>query len=151
ITMKRTTQNFILLALLMAGTIWLGCSDDNNPLAPSSLAGTWKLAIYTDKAMNVTANAGVPTDIGNGAKITITGTIVLTEKRYTYSLTITTSVPGAPPQTQTINSAGTYSIRGAVITAVEDGTGETTVFTMSRSGNRLTLDNSEENSVWDKQ
>jgi len=149
--MKRTTQNFILLGLLVISTIGMGCSDDNNPLAPSSLAGTWKLVTYTDKAMNVTAHAGVPTDIGNGAKVTITGTIVLTEKRYTYTLAITTSVPGAPPQTQTINTAGTYSIRGAVITGVQDGTGETTVFTMSRAGNRLTLDNSEQNSIWDKQ
>jgi len=149
--MKRTTPNFILLGLLVISAIGMGCSDDNNPLAPSSLAGTWKLVTYTDKAMNVTANAGVPTDIGNGAKITITGTIVLTEKRYTYTVAITTAVPGAPPQTQTINSAGTYSIRGAVITAVEDGSGETTVFTISRAGNRLTLDNSEQNSIWEKQ
>ncbi len=140
----------VLLAVLASAIFWLNCGGDSNPLSPSSLAGTWDLVSFTNKQLNITANAGQPTDIGNGVTITVNGSLVLTETRYQISLTIVTSVPGQSPVTETESSAGTYSINGSTATVVEDGTGDTIIFTISRSGNRLTLEDAEERTVWEK-
>lgn len=149
--MKRTIKNSALFVLLVTCMAWMNCGDGDNPLAPSSLAGTWKLVTFTSKTDNFTATAGQATDIGNGVTITVTGSIVLTETRYTLRITSTISAPGLPPQTDATNSTGTYSVSGSTMTATEDGTGEVNTSTISRSGNRLTSEDSESKTVWEKQ
>jgi len=148
--MKNASHLFMSVAVLASSIFWLNCGGDSNPLAPSSLAGTWDLVSFTDKTINITVPAGQPTDIGNGETVTITGSVVLTETRYQYSLTFVTAVTGQPAQTVVESSAGTYSINGSTVTAVEDGSGEINVFTLTRSGNRITLEDAEERTVWEK-
>ncbi|MFQ5652594.1 MAG: lipocalin family protein [bacterium] len=149
--MKRTIKTSLLFVLLAACMAGMSCGNDDNPLAPSSLAGTWKLVTFTNKTDNFTATAGQPVDVGGGVIVTVTGTSVLTETRYDFTITQITEIPGLPSQTDEFKSAGTYSVNGSTMTATDDGTGEVTTFTMSRSGNRLTLENAESKTVWDKQ
>ncbi len=88
--MKRIIKALTLVVLFTTCISWMNCGDDN-PLAPSSLAGTWNLVTFTDKENNVTVNAGEATDIGGGIIFTVTGSLVLTETRYTFTLSITIS------------------------------------------------------------
>lgn len=149
--MKRTIKNLAVFVLLVICIAWMNCGDDDNPLAPSSLAGTWNLVTFTNKEDNITATAGQPVDIGNGITLTISGTAVLTETRYDITLTQTTSIPGLPPQTDEENFTGAYSISGSTLTTTEDGTGEIDTATISRSGNQLTIEDVETKTVWEKQ
>ena len=149
--MKRTIKALTLVVLFATCISWMNCGDDDNPLAPSSLAGTWNLVNFTDKENNVTVNAGEATDIGGGIIFTVTGSLVLTETRYTFTLSITFSIPGFPPDTETITSTGTYSISGSTLTIVEDGTGETETITISTSGDQFTLEDNEVKLVFQKQ
>ncbi len=57
--MKRTIKNSVLFVLLVTCMAWMNCGDDDNPLAPSSLAGTWNLVTFTNKVDNFTATAGL--------------------------------------------------------------------------------------------
>ena len=148
--MKRMIKALTLFVLFATCISWMNCGDDN-PLAPSSLAGTWNLVSFTDKEDNVTVNAGEATDIGGGIIFTVTGSLVLTETRYTFTLSITFSIPGLPPATDTETSTGTYSISGSTLTIVEDGTGETETINISTSGDRLTLEDDEVKLVFEKQ
>ncbi|MFQ6112660.1 MAG: lipocalin family protein [bacterium] len=149
--MNRTIKTLILFVLFGTCISWMNCGNDDNPLTPSSLAGTWELVTFTDKTTNVTANAGEATDIGEGATMTVTGSLVLTETRYTFTLSITISMSGLPPDTETMTSTGTYSIGGSTLTIVEDGTGETNTATISISRGRLTLEDDEVKLVFEKQ
>ncbi len=149
--MKCIIKALTLVVLFATCISWMNCGDDDNPLAPSSLAGTWNLVTFTDKENNVTVNAGEATDIGGGILFTVTGSLVLTETRYTFTLSITFSIPGFPPDTETITSTGTYSISGSTLTIVEDGTGETDTITISTSGDQLTLEDVESKMVFEKQ
>ena len=148
--MKNASHLFMSVAVLASSIFWLNCGGDSNPVAPSSLAGTWDLVSFTDKTINITVPAGQPTDIGNGVTITVTGSVVLTESSYQISVTFVTSVPGQLPQTEVTSSSGSYSINGSTLTAVEDGSGEINVFTLTRSGNRITLEDAEERTIWEK-
>ena len=149
--MKRIIKALTLVVLFATCISCMNCGDDDNPLAPSSLAGTWNLVTFTDKENNVTVNAGEATDIGGGILFTVTGSLVLTETRYTFTLSITFSIPGFPPETDTETSTGTYSISGSTLTIVEDGTGETDTITISASDDRLTLEDDESKLVFEKQ
>ena len=149
--MKRIIKALTLVVLFATCISWMNCGDDDNPLAPSSLAGTWNLVTFTDKENNISVNAGEATDIGQGVIITVTGSLVLTETRFTSTLSITLSIPGIPPFTETDTATGTYSISGSTLTIVEDGTGETDTVTISTSGDRLTLEDDEVKLVFEKQ
>ncbi len=149
--MKRIIKALTLIVLFAACIPWMNCGGDDNPLAPSSLAGTWNLVTFTDKEDNFTVNAGEATDIGQGITMTITGSLLLTETRYTFTLLIIASISGFPPETETLTSTGTYSVSGSTLTIVEDGTGETGTVTMSTSGDRLTLEDDEVTMVFEKQ
>ena len=148
--MKCIIKALTLVVLFATCISWMNCGDDN-PLAPSSLAGTWNLVTFTDKEDNFTVNAGEATDIGQGTIFTVTGSLVLTETRYTFTLSLTVSIPGFPPETETLTSTGTYSISGSTLTIVEDGTGETGTVTISTSGDRFTLEDDEVTMVFEKQ
>jgi len=145
--MKRIIKALTLVVLFATWISWMNCGDDDNPLAPSSLAGTWNLVSFTDKENNVTVNAGEATDIGGGIIFTVTGSLVLTETRYTFTLSLTLSGFG----TETETSTGTYSISGSTLTIVEDGTGETETITISTSGDQLTLEDDEVKLFFQKQ
>ncbi len=56
--MKRTINNLILFVFLATCIAWINCGDDENPLAPSQLAGTYTFVSVTDKVDNITTNAG---------------------------------------------------------------------------------------------
>jgi len=148
--MKRIIKASTLVVLFATCISWMNCGDDN-PLAPSSLAGTWNLVIFTDKEDNITVNAGEATDLGQGVIMIVTMGLVLTETRYTFASSITVSVPGFPPETETITSTGTYSISGSTLTTVEDGTGDTDTSTISTSGDQLTIEDDEVKLVFQKQ
>lgn len=150
--MKRIVNCFLLLVLAVAPVSWMNCSNGDNPLDPGSLAGTWTLVSLTDKTVNLTLQAGVPTPIpgGGGATLTVTGSLVLTDTRYTFSFTVTTNIPGQAPQTDTEFSAGTYTINGSTLVTIEDGSGETDSLTISREGNRLTIEDNESRFVFQK-
>lgn len=149
--MRRIIKILTFFILLITCFAWMYCGDDDNPFAPGELAGTWNLVTFTSKTDNFTATVGQPLDLGNGVTLTVTGTTVLTETRYDFAITLTISTPGLPLQIDETKSAGTYSINGSTLTATEDGTGEVVTFTMSRSGNRVTFDQPESTTVWEKQ
>jgi len=148
--MKRIIKAFTLVLLFATCISWMNCGEDN-PLGPSALVGTWNLVTFTDKGDNYTVNAGEATDIGQGIIVTITGTLVLTETRYTATSSFTVSNPGFPPATEAIASTGTYSTSGSTLTIVEDGTGETDTITISTNGDRLTLEDDDVKVVYQKQ
>ena len=149
--MRNITKVVPLILLFSLCVFGMSCGDDDNPLTPGSLAGNWILATFTDMEENFTVNAGVPTDIGNGVTVTVTGSLVLTETRYTFSLSTTDSVPGFPPDTETISSSGTYTISGSTLRNTDDNTGETETSTISRSGDQLTNEDDEVKMVFNKQ
>lgn len=151
--MKRTIKTSVLFVLLVTCLSWMNCGDDNNPLAPSSLAGTWNFVSVTDKETNITTNAGDQVDLGVGVTGTISGTIVLTETTFTLTLAITPT--GAQPVSFT--ASGTYSISGSTMTIVVNSSNNpeidlgSSTATISRSGNRLTIEDVETRQVYEKQ
>ncbi len=149
--MKRTIKTLLLLVLFGMCISLMSCKDDDNPLSAYSLAGTWNLVTITIKENNTTLNAGEPTEIEEGITMTITGSLVLTETRFTFTQLVTISISGFPPETDDMTSTGTYSISGSTLTIVEDDTGETSSSTISTSDNRLTIDDDEVTMVFEKQ
>jgi heat shock protein HslJ len=154
--MKRTINSLILIALLTTAIFWITCGDDDNPVAPRELAGTYTFVSLTDKIENFTINAGDMVDLdGPGALPAgaLTGTLELTETTFTFTFTITPA--GAAPITLT--ASGTYTISGSTLTAVTIGSTVpglevgTETLEISLSGNRLTLEDDETKLVFDKQ
>ena len=157
--MKRILKMFIAFVLLTTPIFWLNC-DGDNPAAidlndPSTFPGTYDLVSLTDKGgdfgvPDATFTAGEPLQLFfQGVPIltiTITGSLVLTETKYT----ITQSVEIAGGGTETETDTGTYFISGSTSSAISDD-GGTETFTISVSGNRLTLENDEIKFVFEKQ
>jgi len=129
----------------------MSCKDDDNPVSATSYAGTWNLVTFTEKDSNYTVNAGEPTEMGPGIFITITGTLILTETRFTLTQSMTLSMSGLPTETEDVTSTGTYSITGSTLTIVLDGTGETETMAISRSDNRVTIEDNEIIMVFEKE
>ncbi len=154
--MKRTINNLILFVFLATCIAWINCGDDENPLEPSQLTGTYTFGSLTDKVDNSTTNAGDILDLdGPGAlpEGAITGTLEFTETTFTFTFIITPAA--APPVT--VTSLGTYTISDSTITVT---TTSSTVpgielgadtFTISLNGNRLTFEDDETRFVFDKQ
>ncbi len=144
----KTLAFFVLLAMSFS---WINCSDDNNPLSPNSLAGTWNLVSMTDKTSNTTFNAGEPIDVGQGVMITMTGSLVLTENQFTFTTTTVISVPGSADSTKVEIDTGTYSVSGSTMTTNSGNSGENRSMTISRNDNRMTLEDNEIRMILDKQ
>ena len=155
--MKRIINNLILFVFLATCIAWINCGDDENPLAPSQLAGTYTFVSITFKVDNITTNAGDIDDLDGPGPLpegAITGTLELTETTFTFTFTITPAV-AAPA---TVTASGTYAISGSTLTATVTSSTSTDVFelgpntlTISVSGNRLTFEDDETRFVFDKQ
>ncbi len=159
------------LSILSAFLLVAGCSSSDNPAGvdlndPSTLAGNYNMVSLTDKTgqiagqPNQTFQAGQPVtvtiDVGGGqqvqATITLNGSLSLTQDRYTLSTNITVSAPGVPEQNQTETDTGTYSISGSTITIDSDAPDEgPESASISASGNRITIEDSESSFVFQKQ
>ena len=148
----------VLLTVLTTSIFWLSCSEDSNPLTPSSLAGTYTFVSLTYKPYNSIVNAGDPVDLGRGLTGTISGTLELTETAFYFTITV------EPPagvicldQCLSWISSGTYAINGSTMTVVVTGSNipgievGTNTFTVRLNGNRLTMENDEVKIVFDKQ
>ena len=154
--MKRAINNLILFVFLATCIAWINCGDDENPLEPSQLAGTYTFVSVTDKVDNITTNTGDTQDLDGPGPLpggAITGSLELTETTFTFTIIVTPT--GAP--SVTVTASGTYTISGSTMTTtvtsstipeLEVGTD---TFTISLSGNRLTLENDETRLVFDKQ
>ena len=160
--MKHILNISMAFVLLATPIFWLNC-DEDNPAGvdlnnPSTIPGTYNLVSLTDKTgeMGVpgtTFTAGEPLQViveGVTITITITGSLVLAETRYTFAQTVKISSPGAPDAMETVSDTGTYSISGSTLSAVSDE-GGTETFTISVSGNRITLEDDEVKLVLEKQ
>ncbi|MFQ5601981.1 MAG: lipocalin family protein [bacterium] len=148
--MNRIIKYLATCVMLTACLSWLHCSD-NNPTNPNSgLVGDWELVSNTAKATNATVTAGEIIDLGDGTTMKMTGSVNFTDKNITLSLTVTWTFAGIPPQTETLSISGTYTIDGSTMTIVEAGTQETETLTFSLNGSRLTLENDEQKSVFEK-
>ena len=154
--MKRTINNLILFVFLTTCIAWINCGDDENPLAPSQLAGTYTFVSLTDKVDNITTNAGDIVDLdGPGAlpEGAITGSLELTETTFTFTFIVTPAAAAPIPLT----ALGTYAINGSTITTTLTSSTipgfelGTDIFTISLSGNRLTFEDDETRFVFDKQ
>ncbi|MFQ5652151.1 MAG: lipocalin family protein [bacterium] len=147
--MKRT---FIMISAMLSATLLsIGCGNENNPVSANLLVGNWNLVTFSDKQDGFTLTAGQATDMGNGVTMTITGTLVFTETRYTATVTLTSVVQGGQPQAATEVTSGTYSISGNKLEVVDDGSSETEEVPFTLDGNRLTLDDFETTTVWERQ
>jgi len=160
--MKRILNISMAVVLLATPIFWLNC-DGDNPAAidlndPSTFPGTYNLVSLTDKTGELgipgtTFTAGEPLQLtveGVTLTVTITGSLVLTETRYTFLQIVKISVPGFPDVMETESDTGTYSISGSTLSIVsDDGTTDTT--TISVSGNRVTLEDDEVKLVLEKQ
>jgi len=154
-----------LLPALVITLVWLNCGDGANPVAvdlsdPSTLRGTYKLISITDKSgenlpEDVTIVADQPTTVdlfGVPVTITISGTLKLTDTRFTLTVTLKMSVPGLPEQTETETATGTYSINGSTFTITSDDPEVgTLVYTITAQGLQIILENDEERLVFEKQ
>jgi len=159
--MKRVSHLLTLLAVLLFSLFGLNCNGDNPAINlddPSTLVGSYDLVSALDKIGDIgppgtTYQAGEATQIveqGVTVTVTLTGTLVLTETRFTFMFTGIFSAPGVPTQTENDNSTGTYSINGTTITTVDDSDGTTDSSTISASGNRVTIDDSDITLVFEK-
>ncbi len=113
--MKPTINNLILFVFLATCIAWINCGDDENPLEPSQLTGTYTFGSLTDKVDNITIDACDIVDLdGPGAlpEGALTGILEFTETTFTVTFTIIPT--GAPPQTFT--ASGTYATDGATLT-----------------------------------
>ena len=115
----------LLLGLVIVCLCSLSCSSDSNPLAPSSLEGTYDLVSITDEDGNVVSE-----------EIT-EGILVLTKT--TFTLTFVITINGSP---NTISDTWTYTISGSEMTLTDSDDDSFTV-TISISGKRLNIKDDE--------
>ncbi len=149
--MQRTLKTLLLFLFFGMFISLMSCKDEDNPVSSPSLVGTWDLVTFTDKESGYTVNAGVPTEIQQGITLTITGSLVATETDFTFTQSMTISMSGYPSETEDMTSTGAYSISGSTLTIVEDDSGQSDTMTISRSDNRLTIEDDEVRMVFDKQ
>ena len=168
--MRNLTKSPLGILLLITSIVWINCSSDNNPVVdlndPSTLPGNYNLVSITDKTgdtfdlgSGLTFRAGESNSFTidvNGVQITgtatVTGTLNLTDTRYTISTSLTATVPGftIPPQSDT--DTGTYSISGSTITIDSDDPNEPTqTATISTSGSQITIEDTDSRFVLEKQ
>jgi len=136
--------------LLFISLCLLGCNGDsgNNPLTPAALEGTWELVSSTNKESNLVSPAGQRTDIGNGVFVTITGRFVFTDTTFTLTTETTIEEPGEDPRIEMLTSMGSYSLGDGFIILTE---GEDVIALMvSLSGNRLTLEDALERTIFER-
>ena len=141
---------------------------EDNPLIdlndPSTFIGNYKLISMTDKTGDAFGQAGVtfsadqPTTFQvevNGitytASSTISGTLTLTDTRYTVSTSIIIAVPVLPTETSSDTDTGTYMITGSSITIDSDDSDEPTITaTITANGNRMTIEDTDSRIVYEK-
>gem|GEM_PF-4233507 len=140
--MKLRAMGALLLCLAGAYMI-LGCSKATNPLAPSLLAGQYTLLEFTDKRVNVTFIAGIPTDDGSGNDVTVTGGLSLTSERFTLTRTHVFVTGDTSPRTVTETVSGTYAIAEAVFNISDEKNGQTDAIPISVTGRQLILEDSD--------
>ncbi|MFQ5652187.1 MAG: lipocalin family protein [bacterium] len=148
--MNRKMRYFATFVVMTACLTGLHCGDDNPAGPESALVGTWELISITTLEDGVTFNAGQTIDLGDGATMSMTGTLVITETTYAWSVTVTWTFPGTPPQTETERISGTYTVDGSTLTLTEDGSGDVETAKFSRTGNRLTIEDDEQKMVLEK-
>lgn len=134
-----------LLAFVVGIQLILGCSKAVNPLSPNSLAGEYVLVEFTDKRINVTFTAGVPTDdgTGTGTDVTVTGGLNLTKERFTLTRTHLFAAKNVVSRTVTETVSGTYSIIEAVFNISDEKTGQTDAIPISVTGAQLILEDTD--------
>lgn len=159
--------------ILLIGLFFLSnCKSEDNPVIdlndPSTFPGNYSLVSVTDKTGNtfddlgqagLTLQAGQPTNITvtqGGSTVTVTatisGTLVLTDTRYTITTTIVATAVGLGSQTDTNTDTGTYSISGSTITIDSDDPNEPTqTGTITTSGRQFTLEDTDSRFVFEKQ
>jgi len=161
----RTQLGFLLITCILG----LNCKDENNPLIdlndPSTYIGKYKLISFIDKTGDLFGqqaglifNADQPTTFQlelNGitytASSTISGTLTLTDTRYTISTTLITAVPTLPTQTINATDTGTYMINGSSITIDSDDPDEPTITgTITTNGSQVTIEDTDSRFVFEK-
>jgi hypothetical protein len=164
----KINNRLLLIGLLITGIVSMHCSGDNPVIDlndPSTFPGTYKIVSFTDLTgedygqAGLTITAGKPTtitmqegDISISMILTISGTLTLTDKRYTVSQTMTMSLGGFGEETQTETDTGTYTIEGSTITIVsDDETEDTQVGTISVGKSDMTIEFEDMKIVLEKQ
>ena len=85
------------------------------------------------------------------ASSTISGTLTLTDTRYTISTTLITAVPTLPTQTINATDTGTYMINGSSITIDSDDPDEPTMTgTITTNGSQVTIEDTDSRFVFEK-
>jgi len=116
--------------LIIISFFALSCNADNdNILSPSKLEGNYTLQSFKDKMGNTTFLANQPKQItvdGEPLTVTISGSLELTDSRYTLNFVQVVVGTGAP-QRLVIEDKGAYSINGFTMIRVHDNGGETKI------------------------
>jgi len=165
--MKINHKVFVIVSLII-GLISLNCNGENPVIDlsdPSTFPGTYKIVSITDITgadygqAGLTVTAGEPTtitvqegDINLSMTLTLTGSLTLTDSRYTFSQTIKMSFAGLAEETETVDDAGTYTIAGSTITIASDNEDDDPeTGTISVNKNEMTLEFEDQKVVLEKQ
>ncbi|NIR47440.1 hypothetical protein GWO43_03080 [candidate division KSB1 bacterium] len=120
--MNRKTFNLIVFVFFLATS----CGQDKNPLAPTSLNGTWELFSYTeilsnDPVRGRTYFSDQFVDIGEGVMETVFGTLEWNDRRIDMAVMKVTQHPDMQPDTTVAKTfSGIYSIEGTTLTILAD-------------------------------
>jgi hypothetical protein len=153
----KINKKLLLLVFLVIGIASMNCTG-MNPIIdlddPSTFPGSYKIVSYTDLSgedfgqPGFTILSNKPTTItfqlGETSitmTVSLTGTLTLTETRYTISQTMTMSISGLAEEIQTETDAGTYIIEGSTITiASDDPSEDPEVGTISVNRGEMTIE-----------
>lgn len=161
----------ILPVLLLSTLVATGCDssgdggDDIDVSDPSTLVGRYDLVSVVDKQGDLAGEEGVLFEAGEPRTFTemedgqtfelsivVDGQLQFMTDRYDFFFSVSISVSGFPPVTDTEQDEGEWSISGNMLTLDSDtDQGTPDQLTISASGNRITLEDETARFIFEKQ
>ncbi len=120
-----------------------GCRDSLvDPYSPEAIAGSYRIDEFTDKRSSMRFPSGVPVEIGGGLTSSHSGSLNLTQTKFSLSRTWTTFDHGALREKSTETVVGDYSVDEALFKIREDSSGRVdSIPIMVRAGGLVLEDN----------
>ncbi|MFQ5650864.1 MAG: hypothetical protein ACE5IY_13060 [bacterium] len=147
--MNMTRRSCLLLSGILV--VLAGCRDGLlDPFSPEALAGDYSLLSFTNKRDKMHYPAGIPVDAGGGRRLSLTGNLNLTTRRFTLATTWKTFGSDTLLSEVTEVVVGNYWIDDSLFKVVEDSSGRRDAIPITVTVDGLILEDVEFKFVYQK-